>query len=321
LPSEAFFLKLWHHAQLFLESLPVLIPQWSSADAEEIIPQLWSKCSDDLSPNSNKYVSIFLESLTRILMAGSLISPVVLSTIYRTVLSDIFPLVSSKNDDLSMSGVHDLLYICISKIPVDVLLEYKVLNFGDGNDFLRIQLIAYIHTAGIFKAEDPYLLRSILWIGKQGSSSDKGNSLWALSFEVASAAAAMSANARCEVINALLEIMQINGVSVSCLHLLLVLAAKWVQDSSLIFQSSECLCDLQLSRDQQVGSISQSLGISDAVMKRVLSLLGLIDAGNYEYPQLQDIFMRIFFSLKNPNSCFQHALVTASQVCQAGDSF
>ena len=320
-PFEVFFLELWHHAQLFLESLPVLIPQWSSADAEEIIPQLWSKCSDDLSPNSNKFVSIFLDSLTRILTAGSLTSPVVLSTIYRTVLSEIFPLVCSKKDDPSMTGIHDLLYICISKIPVEILLGYKVLNFGDGNDFLRIQLIAYMHTAGILKAEDPYLLRSILWIGKQEVTSDKGNPLWALSFEIALAAAAMSANARCEVINALLEIMQINGVSVSCVHLLLLLAAKWVQDSSLIFQSSECLCDLQLSLDQQVGSISQSLGISDAIMKRVLSLLGLIDAGNHEYSQLQDLFMRIFLSLKSHNASFQHALVTASQVCQAGDSY
>jgi hypothetical protein len=204
-----------------------------------------------------------------------------------------------------------MLHICISKIPLEVLLEYKVLDFGDVNDSSRVQLIAYLHTTGVLQATDPYLFRSILWIGKQEGLASEIT--WILSFEIATAAVTMPSVAKREVVNALLEIMQINGLSTSCLCLLLLLSAKWARIKA--FQSSECVHGLQLLlANQQVGNASHLLGISDVVMKRVLSLLSVSYAGNDEHAKsaFREILFRIFISLKTPTLSLQHALVSAS---------
>eukprot|EP00979_Chaetoceros_neogracilis_P017016 scaffold10171_cov446-Chaetoceros_neogracile.AAC.22 len=304
--------ELWHHEQLFLESLPIIIPQWSSADVDEIIPQLWSKCADDVSSDSNKCVSIFLESLTRIFETKSQkTSPAVLKSIYRTVLTKVFSSVCSRYEDPCMAGVQGMLHICISKIPLEVLLEYKVLDFGDANDSSRVQLIAYLHATGVLQATDPYLFRAILWIGKQEGLASEIT--WILSFEIATAAVTMPSVAKREVVNALLEIMQINGSSTSCLCLLLLVSAKWARIRA--FQSSGCVHGLQLLlANQQVGNVCHLLGISDVVMKRVLSLLSVSYAGNDEHAKsaFKEILFRIFISLKTPTLSLQHALVSAS---------
>jgi hypothetical protein len=322
LPSELFFIELWKYAPQFLESLSIIIPQWTSATAEELIPFVWSHCSDKLECDGVLYATAFLKSLASILeVKDKKLSPMMIKAIYKVVITDALPQIGAALREKLNEPIHTALFNCVSKIPVEVLLEHKIFDLIN-DEGIRIQLICYLHEQGILQLEDPYLIRAILWVGKEQSTRSYNEELflWTLSFDLARTATKMPMKARSEILTSLLEIMQVYGVRSTNLHLNLLLSSRWVQDYPLIMQSPALFHPSLILGDQKFGKLSSSLNLSSRFMKRVLMLLKAISKeGGQERDfsdddGLKECFFNIFLSLKSSDSSSLHALVSASQV-------
>eukprot|EP00557_Chaetoceros_sp_GSL56_P000354 CAMPEP_0176502792 /NCGR_PEP_ID=MMETSP0200_2-20121128/14966_1 /TAXON_ID=947934 /ORGANISM="Chaetoceros sp., Strain GSL56" /LENGTH=1512 /DNA_ID=CAMNT_0017901935 /DNA_START=134 /DNA_END=4672 /DNA_ORIENTATION=+ len=322
LPSELFFIELWQHAPQFLESLSVIIPQWNSAIAEELIPYVWSHCSDKLDGDGTFYATAFLNSLTSILeIKDKKTSPMMIKAIYKVVITDVLPLIGTEMKGKINEPIHAALFNCISKIPLQVLLEHKIFDLANDAS-IRIQIISFLHDKGILQPEDPYLIRAILWAGKEkpARNSNEDLFLWNLSFNLSRAAMKKPMKARSEILSNLLEIMQVYGVRSSNLHLILLLSARWVQDYPLIIQSPALFHPSLILDDQQLGILSNNLNLSNRFMKSVLMLLEAttIEEGQEQEAAdnylVRECFFNIFLSLKNSDFSSLHALVSASQI-------
>jgi len=254
-------------------------------------------------------------------------SPAIIRTIYKVILTDAFSSLCDTDKESYVSGqVHAILYSCISKIPIEVLHEYNMFAFGKahGIDIGRAQLIAYLYSVGVLRPQDPYLLRATLWVAKQ-EQSNRNPCYWKASCQLANAAASMPPKMRSDLINALLEIIQINGVGTSSLYALLLHATilnmvrrcfsqfsnhcflRRNRHFQLAFGTSEIM-ELQL-HNQQISKLSLKMGVSDNVMKRSLSLAEATQQDTSARDQFE-CFTKVFSSSKNAGSpSLQHALV------------
>jgi hypothetical protein len=322
LPSELFFIELWKYAPQFLESLSIIIPQWTSATAEELIPYVWSHCSDKLDGDGALYAAAFLKSLANILeLKDEKASPVMLKAIYKVVINDALPEIGVRLRGKSKEPLQKALFNCIAKVPLQVLHEHRMFDLVH-DPGIRIQLICFLYDQGILNLDDPYLIRALLWVGKEKSTPSSNEELffWNLSFDLSRVAMKMSVKNRSEILTNLLEIMQVYGVTSTNLYLILLLSGRWVQDYPLMMQSPALFHPSLILCDQKMGKLSNVLNLSSRFMKSVLMLLEATCKGREQEHELEhnnglrECFFNIFLSLKSSESTSLHALVSSSQV-------
>ena len=277
MPSDL-FMDLWKLAPQFLGSLGKIIPQWATSDAEDCIPKLWSNCEDKLSLDDGiEYAISFLKAMAFILdtSAGTptptsaskstsstrKISPTLVKAVHNTLVNTVFPSICTSFRAPSIGRVEEALYECIAKIPIQDLIDYNIFTFRGimGADVCRTHLIAYLQIAGLFKDNDPYVLRAALWIGKQGSTRegiDDLASVWKASCLLASASATIpptitkgATRTRSDIITTLFETLQVNGVNQLGLLILQLFSSMWTCDKTLL---NQIIASHRLEQDQEL---------------------------------------------------------------------